>query len=95
MSSGKMNRKISLAPKAIPPRALEELQQEAQKALIELGNTNYQKFLFEKRAEELNNLLMQLNQEGAVRKELDEKASAEKIQDVQQKIDEAKGEVNA
>jgi hypothetical protein len=96
MSSGKMNRKISLAPKPKPPRALEELQQEAQKALVELGQANYQKFLFEKRSQELNELLMQLNQEGAARKELDEKAAAEKIQEVRQTIDEAKqGEANA
>jgi hypothetical protein len=95
MSSGKMNKKISLAPKPRPPRKIEELQQEAQKALVELGQTTYQKFLFETRSKELNELLMQLNQEGAARKEIDEKETAAKIQEVQQVVDAGKETQNA
>lgn len=87
--SNKSARKVSLAPKAQPPRPLPELQSEAQKVLIELGNTNYQKFLFEKRAEELNEMLMQLNQEGAARKEIDDKEAKEQETKIEEKKEEA------
>jgi hypothetical protein len=61
------------------PRALEVLQSEAQRALTELGQVTYQKFLYTRREQELNEQLLTVNQEGAARKELDEKASTEKL----------------
>ena len=60
------------------PRTIEVLQQEAQKAMGELAQLTYQRFLYRERAQELNNLIKSLNQEAAARNELDKAKEAAK-----------------
>ncbi len=71
--SNKSARKINLPKTTAVPRALEEIQKDFQQASFELGQVEYQIFVAKIQAEDLKNKILNLNQEGAARKELDSK----------------------
>lgn len=71
--SNKSARKVNL-PKATPtPRPLDEIQKEFEQATSALGQVEYQIFIAKEQASQLKNRILNLNQEGAARKELDAK----------------------
>lgn len=71
--SGKSRFKLAALKKE--PRTLEELTKIAQQLTFEIGNAQYQAFVFTQEAERLSVKLRQINQEGRDRQELDKKAA--------------------
>jgi len=72
-------------PKAIPqptPRSMEEIEKEYNELRARAGDAEYQAFIYNKALAELNNRMLQVNQEGAARKELDAKNNVEKAVEV-------------
>ncbi len=70
---GAKSDKISL-PKT--PRSLAEIQAEYGQVVSQAGQVQYQLFVFEREQQQLNAKLLELNQEGAARNQLDKDQAA-------------------
>jgi hypothetical protein len=70
-------------PKAPEPRPLEEILKENQELLVRAGNFQYQAYVYAKEAEKINQRLVEVNHEGALRQELDRKAQEAKPKEEQ------------
>lgn len=64
-------------PKSPEPRQLEEIQAAYQEVRSKLGDSQYLAYLYQQEVEQLSQVMLNLNQEGAKRKELDAQAKQE------------------
>ncbi len=84
-------RKAKKKAEAMMPRPLPEIQKDATGLFNQLGQAQYQVYVYEQAVKNLNKRLESVNQEAAARKELDAKAEQEKNS---AKIDEALAKIN-
>lgn len=84
-----MNRKLKRAsskfelPKQKEPRQLPEIQAEYTQSVTQAGQLQYQLFVLETELAQLNKKLLELNHEGAARKQIDDKAAETKTEEVE------------
>lgn len=62
------------------PRALDVITKEYQEATMRLGQAAYQKFVFAREVEQLEQQILRLNEEAAMRNQLDKKEEAQNEQ---------------
>lgn len=71
-------------PTPSAPRPMEEIQKEFQQLIALAANAQYTKFIKEEELKQINHRLVQVNQEGKARNELDAAKAAETAKAAQQ-----------